>query len=337
MIRFCNKRSRSLDGSKSSGVYVQVEVTLRDHLAKFKGARLGVFLAIALHSDEDGWSKPGIDLISRETGYNRDTISAAITELDQLTIEGHRVMLVYQTSIQGRFFRNKYLIFPTPEEAEMLAKAKPRKRTRKRTRKQKPPILQNSPSLGFPDTEKPDTEKLEPEKPEPEKPEPEKPTHEEEPVFKKNHDREKPPLEKNHEEEQPAPSSSSSQVPPRTDDDDDGVKAFMAKFKSSNEVASEVLEFYTLITGNVANVRDRDAFRDVRDADTLAWKIAICRGVILSRERVRSLAYFVPIVEELLGGPDVGEEYLRYVISKLPAAARERAQARAEPTKANAA
>jgi hypothetical protein len=117
MISVFNGRSRALGEPSSSKVYIQVSVALRRHLHHFKGAKLSVFMAIALHSDERGWSSPSVKALRRETGYGKDTIFAALAELCTLTIERHRVLLRdNRRSSEGTFDNNSYLIFPSPEE-----------------------------------------------------------------------------------------------------------------------------------------------------------------------------------------------------------------------------
>jgi hypothetical protein len=49
MIQIFNGRSRGLGQDAQHAVYLQVSVQMRQHLHHFKGVRLGVFLAIALH------------------------------------------------------------------------------------------------------------------------------------------------------------------------------------------------------------------------------------------------------------------------------------------------
>ena len=68
MIQIFNGRSRGLGQDAQHAVYVQVSVTLRQHLHHFKGARLGVFMAIALHSNADGWAWPSMAVLRAETG-----------------------------------------------------------------------------------------------------------------------------------------------------------------------------------------------------------------------------------------------------------------------------
>ena len=69
---------------------------MRQHLHHFKGARLGVFMAIALHSNADGWAWPSMAVLKAETGYNVQTISQALSDLCALTIDGQHVLLAVQ-------------------------------------------------------------------------------------------------------------------------------------------------------------------------------------------------------------------------------------------------
>lgn len=117
MISIFNGRKRTLGGSTNE-VFAQVGVDFREHLHKFKGAKLGVFMAIALHSNEDGWAWPSYRLLGRETGYNKDTIARALRDLCEMTIDGHRVLLRVQTydKDKNRLGNNRYLLFPSSEE-----------------------------------------------------------------------------------------------------------------------------------------------------------------------------------------------------------------------------
>lgn len=117
MISIFNGRSRSLGTQTTPDIHVQVSTGLRKHLHVFKGAKLSVFMAIALHSDQHGWSRPSTRTLHRETGYNADTIFKALNELCESVIAGHRVLLRRPNrSGDGTFGTNHYLIFPTPEE-----------------------------------------------------------------------------------------------------------------------------------------------------------------------------------------------------------------------------
>lgn len=117
MISFFNGRKRTLGGGTSE-VYAQVSVDFRDYLHLFKGARLGVFLAIALHTDKEGWAWPSYGLLARETGYSEDSIRRTLADLCALSVEGHRVLLRFQPydDEEKRFASNRYLLFPSTDE-----------------------------------------------------------------------------------------------------------------------------------------------------------------------------------------------------------------------------
>jgi len=117
MISIFNGRERTL-GGETSKVYAQVGVGFRDHLHNFKGAKLGVFLAISLHANKGGWAWPSVSLLSKETGYNAGTINKALKELCALTIKGERVLLKWQPKQKdsGQFHSNHYLLFPSASE-----------------------------------------------------------------------------------------------------------------------------------------------------------------------------------------------------------------------------
>jgi hypothetical protein len=54
----------------------------KNMLKKLKGAKLGIFICICLHLNENGEAFPGIDKIAEETGYHRDTIMVEIAEME---------------------------------------------------------------------------------------------------------------------------------------------------------------------------------------------------------------------------------------------------------------
>jgi len=65
-----------------SEFYIKLYGKFRNtHLAQLKGSSLSVFLCIALHSDEKGYSFPSISLISKESGYKNDAIYKALEHL----------------------------------------------------------------------------------------------------------------------------------------------------------------------------------------------------------------------------------------------------------------
>jgi hypothetical protein len=122
MIQIFNGRTRGLGQDAQHAVYLQVSVQMRQHLHHFKGARLGVFLAIALHSNADGWAWPSMTVLKAETGYNVQTISQALHDLCTLTIDGQRVLLAVQDrAASGMFATNRYLLFPSDEDVARYA------------------------------------------------------------------------------------------------------------------------------------------------------------------------------------------------------------------------
>ena len=153
MIQIFNGRSRALGQDAQDAVYLQVSVTLRQHLHHFKGARLGVFMAIALHSNAEGWAWPSLAILRSETGYNVQTISQALSDLCVLTIDGHRVLLAVQDrAVSGTFATNRYLLFPSDEDvARYAGEEDPQAR---------PPLdvpLTATPQVAQPSVEKPST------------------------------------------------------------------------------------------------------------------------------------------------------------------------------------
>jgi hypothetical protein len=183
MIQIFNGRTRGLGQDAQHAVYLQVSVQMRQHLHHFKGARLGVFLAIALHSNADGWAWPSMTVLKAETGYNVQTISQALRELCMLTIDGQRVLLAVQDrATTGTFATNRYLLFPSDEDVARYAgeEGDP----------------QAAPPLDAPRTAAPRTTQLSTEKPLTARPDTARPStekaHERRTIRNKNHREEEP-------------------------------------------------------------------------------------------------------------------------------------------------
>lgn len=118
MISIFNGRERRL-GKTSDRIFAQFDVAFRRYIHLFKNARLHVFLEIALHSDEWGFSWPSAATICRHTGYGEDTVWYAIRDLEALSLDGARVLQRYPARAPGnRVANNVYLVFPTDEEIE---------------------------------------------------------------------------------------------------------------------------------------------------------------------------------------------------------------------------
>jgi len=115
MITIFNGRQLSLDGAQDV-VYAQVSVALRDKIHLFNTGRncnpFAVFMALALHADKDGWSWPGRDKLSQETGI-KNAIGASIKHLCDMRVDGHRVLACWrERRTDGQWSRTLYRIFP---------------------------------------------------------------------------------------------------------------------------------------------------------------------------------------------------------------------------------
>ena len=161
-ISIFNGKERRLGANAKDDIYLKIDAAMRGHLHHFKGAKLGVFMAIALHTNADGWAFPSRELLSKETGYTINTVSETIGELCQLEIEGHRVLLSRQKTEKGVFKSNQYLIFPTAADITLYEPGGQDQPTSETT---------IEPQHTFPYTEKPYTVK----------------PYTEKPVTKKNH------------------------------------------------------------------------------------------------------------------------------------------------------
>lgn len=161
MIKFFNGHERRLGAEGNRRAWAQIDADFREYLSCFKGARLAIFLAIALHADADGWSWPSVDRMSQETGYDDDTIRQALADLCKMDINGNRVLLKGQPRHRGgQWANNHYLIFPTPEDVKEYEVATSlRVKAGKRANGKAPakaPVPENpvtagdSPSPGFP-------------------------------------------------------------------------------------------------------------------------------------------------------------------------------------------
>jgi hypothetical protein len=107
-----------------------MEARFREYLFHFKGPKLAIFLAVALHANDQGWAWPSLSLLSKETGYNMSTISETITDICGMRIDGHHVLIVVQPKdAASRFKTNTYLILPS--DAEVAEYADKQRGTRK--------------------------------------------------------------------------------------------------------------------------------------------------------------------------------------------------------------
>jgi hypothetical protein len=106
-------------GKTEEVLFMQIGFEFRSLLKHFKGAALSAFMCIVLHSDQNGKSHPGYEVIQAETGLSRDSISGALNYLTSLSIDGQRVMLRYRIrnkKTKAFIGSNHYIVFPTPEQ-----------------------------------------------------------------------------------------------------------------------------------------------------------------------------------------------------------------------------
>jgi len=105
-------------------IFVQVGADFRNKLHHFKGAKLSVFMAIALHMDEDGLAFPSYETLEKETGYGQDTISNALTALCDTCIDGKPVLIRWRLRDDKGHFdgSNRYRLFPTESEIVQTGK-----------------------------------------------------------------------------------------------------------------------------------------------------------------------------------------------------------------------
>lgn len=117
MFQVFNGSRRGLGEDPAQSAYLKIDFNFREYLHHFKGARLAVFQAIALHANQEGWAWPSLALLADETGYRPETVSSALTDLCDMEIDGSRVLLAIQPrDEEGKLSGNRYLIFPSPEE-----------------------------------------------------------------------------------------------------------------------------------------------------------------------------------------------------------------------------
>lgn len=121
MIKVFNGAWRGI-GESDWRLYLNIEFGFRELLHHFKGAKLHVFMALCLHSDQNGFSFPSYTTLQQETGYSREAISRTLEELCETKIDGHHVLMRWrETNGNGNGVgSNRYRIFPTKDEIASL-------------------------------------------------------------------------------------------------------------------------------------------------------------------------------------------------------------------------
>ena len=122
LISIFNGHQRALgEESAETGhrVFIQIDVRFLEALHQFHGAALSVLMALALRSNERGWSWPSIETLQNDTGLSRNSIFRALEYLCSQRVNGRRVLLRARLrNPDGTLGTNCYLLFPTPAEEE---------------------------------------------------------------------------------------------------------------------------------------------------------------------------------------------------------------------------
>lgn len=129
MIRTFRGQGRTLGTGEERQFELAIEAELRNHLHLFKGSSLNVFICIALHIDDFGWSFPTVPTIMRETKRNEATVHRALNHLVKMEIDGARLLLrvkkpprhIDPEKVKSKRPRNFYLIFPNKAELARYA------------------------------------------------------------------------------------------------------------------------------------------------------------------------------------------------------------------------
>lgn len=124
MIRTFRGKGRALGTGEERQFELAIEAELRNHLHLFKGSSLNVFICIALHIDDFGWSFPTVPTIMRETRRNEATVHRALNHLVKMDIDGARLLLrirkppqhIDPEKVKSKRPRNFYLVFPNKAE-----------------------------------------------------------------------------------------------------------------------------------------------------------------------------------------------------------------------------
>lgn len=116
MIKIFSGEVRGVGVQSGQDAWMQLGFSFRTIMHHFKGARLGVFMCIVLHANENYYSFPSYEMIEAETGYSNRAIADALDELCAMNIDGQRVLLKINRTRDGKRTSNLYKIFPTREE-----------------------------------------------------------------------------------------------------------------------------------------------------------------------------------------------------------------------------
>lgn len=92
---------------KEFGPWIKLSTGFRDRfLAELKGSPLAVFLCLALHLDQDYRAWPSVEIIAKETGYDRRTVSRALEKL----VDKELIIINRRRSESQMFANNRYKV-----------------------------------------------------------------------------------------------------------------------------------------------------------------------------------------------------------------------------------
>lgn len=113
MITIFNGNRRSLGHATNPATYIQLQHTLLPYLRSFSATEWMVFTALAMHMDDKGFCFPSINNLAGITGLSVPTIRRALDELQQIELEGRRILAVRpRHDMRGRQTSNGYILFP---------------------------------------------------------------------------------------------------------------------------------------------------------------------------------------------------------------------------------
>lgn len=113
MITIFNGNRRSLNNSSNPTTYIQLQHTLLPYLRTFSATEWMVFTALAMHMDDKGFCFPSINNLAGITGLSIPTVRRALDELQQITIDGARILAVRpRHDMRGRQTSNGFYLFP---------------------------------------------------------------------------------------------------------------------------------------------------------------------------------------------------------------------------------
>lgn len=92
-------------GPEEFGPWIKLSTKFRDrHLAELKGSPLALFLCLALHLDQDYRAWPSVEIIAKEIGHDRRTVSRVLEKL----LDKEMIVIDRQRGEGQKFANNRY-------------------------------------------------------------------------------------------------------------------------------------------------------------------------------------------------------------------------------------